>query len=232
VARAIYPLPIRYDPCVSVEIVSAIAESATALIAGGALWFASGQVKEARATRKAVAQPNVAVYVDLNPTNWQYLDFVVKNFGQTPAFAIGFKGLPKLDVVPWTNPLTGDVETALYLPPAIAVLAPGQEWRTIWDSAVVRDDYEIERSLHPEKNMRELGSVFVGRVHYKDGENVDYENPIYLDIKAFRNMRRLDPQQGELQDIQVHLDPRQGLLQNIQVHYARRSSISGDEPGF
>ena len=99
----------------------------TAAIAGGALLFASRQVNEARATRKAVAQPNVVVYVDLNPGDWQYLDLVVKNFGQTPAYGIRFVGLPDLDVVPWENLLTGDHETALHVPETIVVLAAGQE---------------------------------------------------------------------------------------------------------
>ena len=160
------------------------------------MWFASGQVKEARATRKAVAQPNVAVYVDLNPTKWQYLDFVVKNFGQTPAYDIRFEDLPELDVVPYENQLTGDLETALYVPPKIAVLAPGQEWRTMWDSAIAREEYELKRKQQPHLNLRELRSVFGGTVVFFDKEKERYANPIQLDANAFRNMMRLNPKDG------------------------------------
>ena len=189
------------DPAdMGAEIASAIAESATAFIAAGALWFGAGQVKEARATRKAVAQPNVAVYVDLNPTKWQYLDFVVKNFGQTPAYAITFEGLPELDVVPYVNLHTGDVETALYIPTTIAVLAPGQEWRTIWDSAVAREEHELNRREQPHLNLRELRSVFVGTVVFLDRANEKYTNPIRLDTNAFRNMMRVNPDGGRFED--------------------------------
>lgn len=61
------------------------------------MWFAAGQVSEARPTRKAVAQPNVVVYVDHNPDNWQYLDFVVKHFGQTPAYGMSATCVPFSD---------------------------------------------------------------------------------------------------------------------------------------
>ena len=170
---------------------AALALWITAAIAGGALLFASRQVNEARATRKAVAQPNVVVYVDLNPGDWQYLDLVVKNFGQTPAYGIRFVGLPDLDVVPWENLLTGDHETALHVPETIVVLAPGQEWRTIWDSAVAREEYHARRRLEPHLGLRQLRTVFVGIVTYTDSEDEAYENPIRLDTNVFRDMQRL-----------------------------------------
>jgi hypothetical protein len=69
---------------------------ATVVIAGLAAWFARGQVLEARETRRAVAQPNVVVFADLSPQNWHYLDFVIKNFGETPADNIRLT-LPPLD---------------------------------------------------------------------------------------------------------------------------------------
>jgi hypothetical protein len=174
------------------EIVSAIAASATACIAGGALCFARGQVKEARATRIAVTQPNAVAYIDHNPTNWQYLDLVIKNFGQKPAYGIRLVGLPDLDVVPWQNMETGETVTALYVPETIVVLAPGQEWRTKWESAVGLEEYEVRRRANPELGLRQLRTVYVGKVIYTDGENEKYDNPIQLDTNTFRNVQRLE----------------------------------------
>jgi hypothetical protein len=114
--------------------VAAWAQWATAGIGGGALWFARGQVIEAKTTRERVAQPNVVVYIDLNPKHWQWFDLVVKNFGQTPAYNIRI-ALPRLDVKPYFDAGRELIEY-IYPPEDIAVLAPGQEWRSIWDSAV------------------------------------------------------------------------------------------------
>lgn len=145
------------------------------MIAGLAAWFARGQVIEARKTRERVAQPNVAVFGDLNKENWHYLDLVIKNFGETPAYGIKLT-LPPLDIVPYDNLLTGDQQTSLDLPDTILVLAPGQEWRTMWESGIALEDYENRRKLaweHPHLNLPdlpELRSVFVGRVDYLDSE--------------------------------------------------------------
>jgi hypothetical protein len=175
---------------VSADLASAIAESTTAVIAAAALFFASRQVREARATRKAVAQPNVVVYVEMNATEWRHLDLIVRNFGQTAAYSIKFEGLAHLDVVSSKNELTGKTDT-LYLPETIAVLAPGQEWRTVWDSVAAREQYELRRTQHPELDLVELRNVFVGSVHFRDNQDQTYSNPIRLDTNTFLDTRRL-----------------------------------------
>jgi hypothetical protein len=187
-----------YSSAMDAQFVSAIAGSATALIAAGALWYAAGQVREARATRKAVAQPNVVVYVEMNAAEWRHLDLVVKNFGQTAAYGIKFEGLMGLDIVPSKNELTGETDTVLYLPETIAVLAPGQEWRTVWDSVVARKEYELRRQHQPELNLAQLRNVFEGKVHFWDTQNESYTNPIRLDTSTFLNTRRfVDNSQSE-----------------------------------
>jgi hypothetical protein len=169
---------------------------ATVVIGGLAAWFARGQVLEARRTRQRVAQPNVVVFADLSPDDWHYLDFVIKNFGETPAYAIKLT-LPPLAVVPWDNLLTGEKVTSLYLPDSLVVLAPGQEWRTMWESGIRLQDYETKRKLakeNPQLNLPvepELQSVFVGRVDYLDADDNPHDNPIYLDTKAFHNVMRV-----------------------------------------
>jgi hypothetical protein len=146
------------------------------------------QVREARKTREKVAQPNVVVFMDHNPKNWQYLDFVVKNFGETPAYSIRIDmALP--DVSPYHSLITGENVgiTELYVPKHIAVLAPGQEWRTVWDSA-------IKRKEHAEKLSENdvTGTVtFWNKMNSDPHKKPPYSNPIWLDPKMFRNMLRL-----------------------------------------
>ncbi|WP_431236706.1 hypothetical protein ACQ86B_17395 [Mycolicibacterium aichiense] len=155
--------------------VAAIAQAATVLVAGWALIYARGQVQEARETRERVAQPNVVVYVDLHQVR-RYMDLVIKNFGQTTAYNVRLT-LPPLQVVPYTSHLAGGEVTSLYVPDNIAVLAPGQEWRTLWDSAVRRENYKGT-----------LQNQFVGHVDFDDkmiADKPSFRNPISLDIKMF-----------------------------------------------
>lgn len=160
--------------------VAAVSQAATVGVAGWALIYARGQVREARETRERVAQPDVVVYIDHHQVR-HYLDLVIKNFGQTTAYNVRLT-LPPLQVAPFTNQITGEEVTSLWLPETIAVLAPGQEWRTVWDSAVRREDYR-------RKHGEELRTKFVGSVEFDDKmiDGKSYSNPISLDAKMFHN---------------------------------------------
>jgi hypothetical protein len=158
--------------------VAAIAQALTVLVAGWALVYARGQVKEARETRERVAQPDVVVYVDHNQNNWHYLDLVIKNFGQTPAYNVRLT-LPPLKRVPFANAVTGEEVTEVWLPTSIAVLAPGQEWRSMWDDGEDIAEYEGD-----------LPSQFVGSVQFDGKMNPNkpsFSNPISLDTRMFWN---------------------------------------------
>lgn len=166
---------------------AAIAQWVTVVIAGGAAWFAYRQVGEARRTREEVAQPNVVVFPDLNPVQFHYLDLVVKNFGQTPAYDITLDIEP-LEHAPYESGITGEEVRFLYVPPKIAVLAPGQEWRTVWESGRRRSSYEIVQKQSPnDPRTPELKSSFNGTVRYRDRDERTYENPVRLDIDTFRD---------------------------------------------
>jgi hypothetical protein len=172
---------------VTADAWAALAQWVTAGIALGAAVFAYFQVIEARRTRERVAQPDVVVYIERDPQNWHYMDLVIKNFGQTPAYNIRLT-LPPLEVVPWENSVTGERVTALWVPESIAVLAPGQEWRTSWDSGIEREEYEGE-----------LKTQFVGNVEFDDKMNPDkpaYLNPISLDANMFRNSLYVTTEKG------------------------------------
>lgn len=163
------------------EAWSALAAWATVAIAIGAAWFAYQQVTEARKTREKVAQPDVVVYVDHNESDWQQIDLVIKNFGQTPAYNIRLT-VPPLKRVPFTNQVTGEEVTEVFVPDTIAVLAPGQAWRTMWD-----DGQEMAHYEGP------LPSKFVGSIAFDDKLIPDKEsfvNPISLDTRMFWNSMR------------------------------------------
>jgi hypothetical protein len=161
------------------DAAAAWAQWATAAIAAGAGWFAYGQVREARLTRERVTAPDVVAYIDHDPKNWQWFDLVVKNFGQTPAYNVRAM-LPPLPIPPYLDPDTGKTIAHLYIPDTIAVLAPGQEWRTLWNSLTTMD-------------LSESPSHFVGTVEFDESMNggePSRRNPISLDINVFRNMLR------------------------------------------
>src|SRR5271166_428445 len=61
---------------------------------------AQDQVDEARRTRELQAQPNVVLYSEPNPSVWQILEVVVKNFGTTPAYDIKISITPQLQATP------------------------------------------------------------------------------------------------------------------------------------
>lgn len=73
------------------DAVAAWAQWATAGIAGGAAWFARGQVIEARRTRERVAQPDVVVYLDPNPTQWQWFDLVIRTLDRLRLTIFGLR---------------------------------------------------------------------------------------------------------------------------------------------
>lgn len=165
----------------------ALASWITAIVAIAAASFGYQQVREARTTREKVAQPDVVVYVDHNENDWQYLDLVIKNFGQTPAYNV-IPTLPPLKRVPFTNAVTGEEITEVFVPARIAVLAPGQEWRTMWDDGEDIANYE-----------NELPSNFVGSVEFDDEpipRKKSFSNPVSLDTRMFWNSMRVSTEKA------------------------------------
>lgn len=119
--------------------IAAVAQVATVVVAIGAAVYARGQLREAKQTRERVAQPEVVVFVDPHQVR-RYIDLVIKNFGQTTAYNVKIT-LPPLEVAPYNNQHDGKKVTHAHVPDRIPVLAPGQEWRSLWDSMVRREKY-------------------------------------------------------------------------------------------
>jgi hypothetical protein len=93
------------------------------LVGAVAAFFALRQVYEAKRTRERANEPHVAAYLDLNPTNWQWFDLVIKNFGPTTAYNVKIV-LPRLKVVPYETG-KGVHITDVHIPAVISMLVPG-----------------------------------------------------------------------------------------------------------
>jgi hypothetical protein len=131
-----------------------------AVVAGvAALVYAWRQNQRAKEQTAELMQPNVAMFMEPSASDWHLVELVVKNFGRTPAYGIRFE---------FVNPPTvGKYESAyddryvdiaqLNLPSEIPYLAPTQEWRIVWDSAL--DRKELGESI---------ASRFDGAVTYYD----------------------------------------------------------------
>lgn len=163
------------------EAWAALAAWVTASIALTAAVVGLYQLIEMRRTRERQVQPYVVVYTELDPEEWQHLYLVIENVGQTPAYRVQ-PDLPPLTITPFVNHETGKEETVLPLPDEIGVLAPGQKWRTFWDSAPAREN---DRKQIGDR----LGSRFEGKVHFRDSIRRSYTLPVILDWNTFRNTR-------------------------------------------
>lgn len=140
-----------------------------AVVAIAAAVFAGWQVLELRSTRERQTQPNVVAFTRPNAKVYSFLDLVVANYGLTPAYHVKLH-VPPLTVSPYLNDVTGKQVTKLHIPEEIAVLAPGQEWRTMWDAATERYS-----------RRHELGSRFEGFVSFQDSRKNKFQNPAILD---------------------------------------------------
>ena len=120
------------------EAWASLAAWVTASIALLAAIIGLYQLIEMRRTRERQVQPYVVIYTELDPADWQLLDLIIQNVGQTPAYRVR-PDLPPLTITPFVNQETGEEETVVPLPNEIGVLAPGQTWRTHWDSAPRRE---------------------------------------------------------------------------------------------
>jgi hypothetical protein len=67
------------------------------------------------------------------------IELVVRNFGKTSAYDVSFTFPHPPTVAEYENATDGYADVVeLQLPRQLPTLAPGQEWRTVWDSALDR----------------------------------------------------------------------------------------------
>jgi hypothetical protein len=104
-----------------------------------ALIYVHRQLKQNRELRSEETRPHVAVFMEPHASDWHLIEFVVRNFGETAAYDIQFTWINPPTVGQYENEHDGMVNVGeVALPSTIATLAPGQEWRTIWDSTLSR----------------------------------------------------------------------------------------------
>lgn len=155
--------------------IGAIASISTTLIAGGALIYAAIQVAEAKRSRGLTreleverAQPYVVAYTEPSAASQMIIDLVVKNYGPTAARDV------KLSISPW--PVRSDGSEAgerVAVPEVIPILAPGQEWRTMWDSGLERQE-----TSHPDRHE--------GMVTFVGLNDFTLSSPVILDWSIYK----------------------------------------------
>src|ERR1700758_3993789 len=123
-----------------------------------ALAFTNRQIKLNRRLAAEETRPNVAMFMEPHPVDWHVIEIVVRNFGQTAAYDIRFSFPTPPTVAEYENAADSYADVVeLKLPRELPVLAPGQEWRLVWDSAL--DRAEIGSGIE---------SRFAGTVIYHD----------------------------------------------------------------
>lgn len=106
-----------------------------------ALIYVHRQLKRNRVLRLEETRPHVAMYMEPHASDWHLIELVVRNFGETAAYDVQFAFINPPTVAQYENEHDGVVNIAeLALPSMIPSLAPGQEWRTIWDSTLSRSE--------------------------------------------------------------------------------------------
>ena len=191
-----------------------------------ALVYAWRAYQRARAHAEELMQPNVAMYMEPAANDWHLVELVVKNFGQTAAYGIRFE---------WAHPPTvGKYENVyedryvdivpLNLPAEIPYLAPSQEFRIVWDSALDR---------------RELGetiaSRFDGAVTYSDQPTTkgskragrQFRSAAVLDWATLHPVERL--QLLTTHDLARQEKQKLELLRNLLTYYHYAASESREE---
>jgi hypothetical protein len=137
-----------------------LAWAAWAAIALGvvALVFTNRQINRNRRSASEETRPHVAMLMEPHAADWHVIELVVRNFGRTAAYDIRFSFPNPPTVAEYENASDGYADVVeLQLPRELPVLAPGQEWRMVWDSAL--DRAEIGTGIE---------SRFTGTVIYYD----------------------------------------------------------------
>lgn len=123
-----------------------------------ALVYGHRQVRRSRRLAAEQARPHVAMFMEPHASDWHLIELVVHNFGKTAAYNIRFAFPHPPTVAEYEDAHDGYTSVVeLQLPSELATLAPGQEWRMVWDSAL--DRVELGEGIE---------SRFTGTVTYYD----------------------------------------------------------------
>ena len=144
-----------------------------------ALVYLWRQFLKARDRKAELTQPNVTMFMEPSSTDWHLVELVIRNYGQTPAYGLRFEFANPPTVARYESSYDDNIVdiVPLNLPAEIPYLAPAQEWRMVWDSALDR---------------KQLGESIASRF---DGAITYYDQPTSggkAAGKKFRNSTVLD----------------------------------------
>ena len=114
-----------------------------ALLALGvvALIYIGQQNRRNRRAATDETRPHVGMFMEPHAADWHVIELVVRNFGKTSAYDVSFTFPHPPTVAEYENATDGYADVVeLQLPRQLPTLAPGQEWRTVWDSALDRTE--------------------------------------------------------------------------------------------
>jgi len=160
--------------------VTAIAALGTMGIAIIAALVARRQLREAKTNRMQTRQlqdeqgrPYVVAFMDAVAHNPQFIDLVIRNYGRTAAFDVRTQITPTPQESPASS---GNPVADIPIPDCISLLAPSQEWRTLWDFGPARQDAQLP-DLH------------TGTIKYADFKGNPLSTPVRLDFSTQRGRR-------------------------------------------
>ena len=159
-----------------------------------ALIYLNRQLQRNRRAAAEQTRPHVAMFMEPHAADWHVIELVVRNFGKTAAYDIRFSFAQPPTVARYETASDGYADVvALQLPEELTVLAPSQEWRTVWDSAI--DRAELGEGIE---------SRFTGTVSYSDtpeeqkgwfgrrSKHHRFENKVTLDWGDLPPVRRVE----------------------------------------
>src|SRR5262249_58966274 len=104
-----------------------------------ALVFTNHQISRNRRLAAEQTRPHVGMLMEPHAADWHVIELVVRNFGRTAAYDIRFSFPSPPTVAEYENAADGYADVVeLQLPRELPVLAPDQEWRMVWGSALDR----------------------------------------------------------------------------------------------
>jgi hypothetical protein len=203
-----------------------IAVWAVVILGVAALLYAHRQLKRNREQRAEETRPHVAMFMEPHASDWHLIELVVRNFGETAAYDVQFTWVNPPTVGQYENEHDGMVNVGeLALPATIPALAPGQEWRTVWDSTLSRA--ELGGSIE----WRFTGAVkYADKPSSPDGKRKpvksrhEYNTDVVLDWDDLQPVQRVELMTGhELAKRERHkLELLRSLL--TYFHYASQET--------
>lgn len=179
---------------------AAVGALATVLVAMVAVIYAKRQVDglrqqvtDAQVARREQAQPYIVAYAEVSAGQPHFIDLVIRNLGVTGAHNVRLSCSPELQ-----RSASGGVGAEpVMFPEAFPFLAPGQEWRTFWDSDI-------------DRKRAELPDRYEFTAAFADSLGVEHITRSVLDWSMFRH--RMWPERRSTHDIAKVLDDMRKTL--------------------